>query len=342
MLPFSGHLVDTIIAMDNEDVHFIRKYLRGPKKKRSIALNISNCDLPLGSKAFPHDLVITHTASQTSFNIHKSIINRSILKSNRRQSPSDRLTIFIRSSTLPADTIRHYVDYLHFKALPNDCALLVTVAWISKAVFGEEDAFIFEALQDQITALADTKACELLISTWMNFQLDESSLIVSFLVARVQNCQPNFKAAFDLSMTSSTSSDMVKRMPRMSALLMLVCGASQTPQLPQAIEVDTDNFEPIELNSTSEFLRIYSTNFVIELSPSVSIGVCGWLLYIHWPWFKSLVDSGLEESKTRIITLPQDSFTNRTLPIVINALHRWKLGHWLPRSPQRKGARFHP
>lgn len=45
--------------------------------------------------------------------------------------------------------------------------------------------------------------------------------------------------------------------------------------------------------------------------------VCGWKLYSKWNWFKALVDSGMEESKSRIVTLPSSWSLGALYAVVI-------------------------
>ena len=108
----------------------------------------------------------------------------------------------------------------------------------------------------------------------------------------------------------------------MTSLLTLVCGPSRdvtvTSKLPSC-----ENFLLLELSSESLFLSLYSINFVFRIG-SISVSTCGWLLYVHWPWFKRLVKSGLQESRTRIVTLPQDAFTGVAARTIITVL---QFGH---------------
>ena len=141
------------------------------------------------------------------------------------------------------------------------------------------------------------------------FELDKSSLIVATMLPKVQQNRLAFKLAFDAEVTKHAS-NLHDILPRMTFLLMMVSGPSLVSSLPEIEIVPRDRFEPIiNLHDPSDFLALYSTNFAIVHPSYGTIGVCGWLLYIHWPWFKRLIDSGLQESKSRIITLPQDSFT---------------------------------
>ena len=46
-----------------------------------------------------------------------------------------------------------------------------------------------------------------------------------------------------------------------------------------------------------------STDFVLSIGTS-RLFVKGWILYCNWPWFKRLVDAGMEEAKSQCISLP--------------------------------------
>ena len=321
ILPLYCPHTDSLIAVNDCEVHIFRNFLKKNDEGSTTAFEVQRSDLLFGSKALKRDLKFTHKASKTTFKLHSSIINLTMWKSDLTKSPSDRLATFIRSSTLPIDNITRFIEYLYFKPLPSDSKLLIDLAWISKAVFGDDDAFILRALQDRMSTLPCSEVRDLLISTWLKREFEDSSLIIAILIAGVQISPSDFKVAFDHFIISSNPSDLVTILPRMSVLLLEVIGPPLVPLLPAITNLSCSEFHPALLTSTaSDFLNIYPTNFVIRLASSISIGVCGWLLYAHWPWFKSLVASGLQESKSRIITLSEDSLTERTLIAVICAL----------------------
>ena len=330
ILPVYCPAIDSLIAVHRGSLHIFEGFLgMEDEPLHTATFDFPNTDGLSAFHRLPTDFEILHTASNTSISVHQSILDQSGMINVEVESSSNQLSTFIRSSALPIDVILHYIDYRYFKPLPNDCSLLIAFTWISKTVFGLEDPIVLKALQDQISALSNSELCELLISTWMNktgtLEFEDSSPIIAILVARVQKCSSAFKVAFDLLMTSPNTFNLAKLVSRMSSLLMMVSGAPQSLTLPAITKPASFFFYPISaLKSKSDFFKIYSTNYIITIRSRRSFDVCGWLLYVHWPWFKSLIDSGLEESKTRIITLPQDSFTPRAMEAALIML---QLGH---------------
>ena len=180
-------------------------------------------------------------------------------------------------------------------------------------MFGEEDYFILKTLQRQINDDPDAVVFDLMVSSWVTslegFDSSERSPIIAILLPRVQKNRTGFRAVIDAEIAKCLHQHLTQNVPRLTLLLALVCGPSQdatmkeTSNLPSCV-----SFLLRELRSEPLFLSLYSTNFVFRIGRS-SFPSCGWLLYLHWPWFRRLIDSGLQESQTRIITLPQDSFT---------------------------------
>ena len=311
--PLYCPLSDSLITIAGKKLHIFKNFL-GVKKERLIKeFKFSIAESLSGPNGLLTDLEICHEASQTSFGVHRSLIDRSMF-ALEGETPSDRLATFIRSSTLSIEIIHHFIEYLYFAPPPRDPTLLIAFCWMYKAAFGRENFSTLKLLRKRIDAMYSSEVSELLISTWMNqftdYFMEESSLIVALLVAGARRDQSNFQMIFNDEMLSMSSSDDRKRhIHRLSALLPLVYRPYHVLQLPKTPKPLCYQFHPVALASISDFLSCYSTNFATELTSYDTIGVCGWLLYAHWPWFKRLVESGLQESKTRIVTLPSDSLT---------------------------------
>ena len=315
VLPAYCPLSDMLFAVKEGKLCIFVEFSGRNQPKGHFSIEFEDASILLDPCGLKPDLEFTHKASNTTFGILRSVIERQM------QGPSsmaaERLALFVTSSKHPVATISRFIEHLYFKPLDDvDLQQLITLAWISKQVYGQEDPIIIKALQRRIECESNTAVFDLLTWSWMNltepFELDGASPIVKTLLQRVQLDQ------------CRRTHDAVKKMPsgstssRLTSLLALVALYSPVVTLPvhQAI----DRFSPNEVTSTPHFLSLYSTNFVIELPAVGSFGVCGWLLYVHWPWFKGLVDSGLQESKTRIITLPSNSFTGLALKAVIAML----------------------
>ena len=302
---------DSLFAVSSEEVCFYRNFFG--RKETLPAIELDDASNLLDPSGLIHDLEITHNASKSTFKLFRSVIDRH-MQPPLSSSPSSLLQNLIPTSTLPISTIRRFLEYIYFKPLDEtDSSKLIALAWMYKKVYGKEDPIILKALQDQIYRETDSAVHNLLISAWMDtsgpFELDEASLVVAMMLPKVQQNRLAFKLAFDAEVTKHAS-NLHLILSRMTFLLIMVFGPSLDSALPEIENVPRDRFEPIiNLNDTPDFLALYSTNFAIVHPSYGTIGVCGWLLYIHWPWFKRLIDSGLQESKSRIITLPQDSFT---------------------------------
>lgn len=64
---------------------------------------------------------------------------------------------------------------------------------------------------------------------------------------------------------------------------------------------------PIWTSAESGPLHLTSNpaNFLFQIQDTSGfLMVCGWKLYCAWPWFRDLVDIGLEESNSRLVTFP--------------------------------------
>ena len=311
-LPAYCPLEDSLFAIVGGNLRILKDFCKGKRPSSASVIKFEDASILLAPSGLKSDLEITHEASNTTFRLLRSVIDRDVhTKSN---SVTERLEIFVRTSTLPVATITRFIEHLYFKPLKKvDCQQLITFAGIYKLVFRKEDPIILKALQDQIAHESESEIHELLISCWMNhfgpFDLDESSLIVASMLPRVQQNRSGFKLAID-AFISQQASTLHLILSRMTSLLSLVVGPSVNATLPDIETISHNRFDPCNLTlTTDEFLDLYPTNFVIELPSFNAFRVCGWLLYIHWPWFKRLIDSGLRESKTRTITLPANSLT---------------------------------
>ena len=321
-LPVYCPLSDSLFNVKKGSLHRFRNFFA--RKEDSVPFAIEfNVTTLLNPSGLKHDLEITHDASNTTFRLFRSVIDRNLC--GQTIIASSRLALFVTSSKLPVATITRFIEHLYFKPLTGtDLQQLIALAWTSKEVFGQEDPIIIKALQDSIKTEPDAAVFDLLISSWTNvfgpFQLDETSLIVATMLPKAQQKRHDFKLAIEASMISQASNlDAV--LSRMMSLFMLVAGPPLVARFHHAKSLDASLLAPTIVGSdASFFLSRCSTNFVIQLGLSISIGVCGWLLYVHWPWFKRLVDSSIQESKTRIITLPSNSFEASALSSVLTML----------------------
>lgn len=343
VLPVYCPLSDTLIATRLGKLSLYQSFagneLPNPKIIPSYHLSLKSVDVPNASSlldkpiaAFKADLIIHHESSNTTFHLYRSILERSTLSQMDESSATHRFAEFIRTSTLSATAIHAFLEYRYFKPLQVESSLLVTFAGISKEVFDEDDSLVLTTLQRQIKAESDADVSRLLIKTWLNtfgdFNLDESSLIIAILLERVQKCPSTFKSTFDLLLASDYATNLLKLLPRITSLSMLITGSSKALVLPE-ITTSTSNLSPVAPASIEAFLSLNSTNIILQIPTSTcySLGLSGWLLYLHWPWFKHLIDSGLQESKTRIITLTADSITRDGLATVLRVM----LGRISPR-----------
>ena len=315
---------DSLFAVSSGKVGFYRNFLG---RKDSVSIEFDNASNLLEPSGLKPDLVLTHNASKTTLKLFRSLIDRRMMPPT--PSPSSILQNLIPTSTLPISIIQRFLEYIYFKPLGGaDSSQLVALAWMYKKVYGKEDPIILKALQAQLDHETDSVAHNLLISAWMDtsgpFELDETSLVVAMILQKVQKNRSLFKPAFDAAMAKQAA-NLHTILSRMTSLLILVSGPSLDSTLPESEPIDASHFKLYDVTaSTSWNLELYSTNFVIVNPSHKTISVCGWLLYIHWPWFKRLVDSGLQESKTRIITLPEESITPRGLTCLLDTL---QLGH---------------
>ena len=323
ILPVYCSLSDSLYVVKYGDIRICKGFLGKKEVKRpSTTFELSDVSKLLDPSGLQHDLEITHKASNTTFKLLRSVIERKMYV--KSTEASQRLALFIIPSKLPVSIITRFIEHLYFKPLVDvDSQQLITLAWISKEVFGREDPTIISALKDRVDSQSDPVIYDLLISSWVNmfghFELDETSLIVATLLPRVQLNRPGFKTAFDAAMSKQANLHLI--LSRMTSLLSLVAGPSLASKIPEPEMRSRYLFDPCEVGSvTSQYLNTYTTNYVLSIPSFASVGVCGWLLYVHWPWFKRLVDSGLQESKSRIITLPRDSFTAQAAHTVVSIL----------------------
>ena len=318
-LPVYSERSDSLFIIHDGDFCVLPNFLGRKEPTRPTTIEFGDATILLGC-GLTSDLEFTHEESNTTFKLFQSVIDRE-MRDNLNPA-SERLDRFVTSSKLPVALITRFIEHLYFKPLGGlGPQLLIALAWISNEVFGEEDPIIIKALQDRIENESNAIVHNLLISSWTNrfgyFEIDETSLIFATLLPRVQQDRPGFKLAFDTSIAKQASS-LHYTISRMTSLLILVSGPSLTVTIPEIKLVLRERFSP-SLANTSGLLSLYSTNFVIQLG-SYAIGACGWLLYIHWPWFKRLIDSGLQETKTRIVTLPSNSFTRLAAYAIIYML----------------------
>lgn len=280
------------------------------------ALLLLASDSPLKS-----DLQIHHKASGKTFHLHKSILDQALVAHNDEQvSASDLLTQFISSSTLLAPVISNFLEYRYFRRLERDSTQLLLMAWMSKAVFGCDDGNLLAALQVQLSEETDSFAGNLLMSAWLNeigpLDLDAESLIVTILLDRLRSCRHVLQSSVEACAHKASSKDLMSLISRTTALILLQV---KEVRLPKVVLVARSSFTARPVST--DFSNLCSTNFVFQLcdEKSSTIGACGWLLYVRWPWFKSLIDSGLDEAKTRVVTLPADSLTSQALISIISA-----------------------
>ena len=324
ILPVYCPLADSLFAVREGVISYFRNVLGRKEVQFPSSIAFSDVSNLLAPSGLTPDLEITHDASKTTFRLFRSIIDCNMYGKSTSTS-SERLAHFVRSSKLPIATITLLIERLYFKSLKTvDSQQLITLAWILKEVFGKEDPIVIKALQDRIKIQSDKVVFDLLISAWANFlgpfELDETSLIIATMLPRVQNNRLDFKLAIDAAIAKHAS-NLQQVLSRMTSLLLLVAGPPLVAEFPRIPLFDLQPLSPIMVNSNSyHFLSVCSTNFVIQLPGNYAVGVCGWLLYAHWPWFKGLIDSGLQESKTRIIILPHQSFEASALKAVVTML----------------------
>lgn len=328
ILPVYCPISDSLFAYRHGMVFVFREVQGVKESKPSLTFKFEDCSLLLApSTGLKSDLKIIHKASNSTLNLHRSVIDRKMyLEGPSPFSISERLAAFVSASTLPINVINQFIDHLYFKRplYIKSTSILVTLALISKDLYGEEDPLLLEALQVQVNGDTDSSVCECLLLTWMSqlglpFKVDETSLIVATLLPRVQQNRNGFKSAFDIFLTKS-SQNTLPLISRMTLLLALVYGPIQDVILPDIQNPECYRFAVSAPPSDNQFLSSYSTNFIFKIPNCESIGACGWLLYVQWPWFKGLVDSGLVESKTRLVSLPANSFTWNALLAVLSVL----------------------
>ena len=327
-LPVYCPISDSLFAIREGVLYNFRHYFGRMEGHIPSTIDLSDVTNLLDPSGLTPDLEITHEASNTTFRLFRSIIDRN-MQGKSITAASEQLAQFVRSSTLPVAIITLLIERLYFRpATTFDSQQLITLAWILKEVFGNDNPIITRALQRRIKVESAEIVCDLLISSWTNlfgpFELDETSLIVATMLPRVQQNQSGFELALDAFMAKQSSIPH-HMLARIASLRVLVTGPPLEAKFPKVKLLNRQPLSPIMVRlDPSHFVSLCSTNFAITLSPSTTIGVCGWLLYVHWPWFKRLIDSGLQESKTRIINLQSLLYDASALKAVITML---QFGH---------------
>lgn len=284
------------------------------------------------------DAKITHKSSQTDFYLHRTILNRCISHTAADLIDDDaftRIVSFIPDCPLPLTSIRYFLKHRYFSSDPIrhlSLEVLLHMCWLNWTILRFDDVSLIEALHSCLDNTEDAEICELLVHLWLvepSSQYPTSTntreSILASLTSRAAQDTELFKKILDkqaLQLIASNPSSSTRLIPLMTSSMVHVLTYAPDSYLPgEQVDplLDTAPFLPCfyehhDLPTATDFA------FICSDSPDMMLRACGWLLHARWPWFKRLVESGLEESKTRIVTLPKASFTRKALQAIVAIL----------------------
>ena len=278
------------------------------------------------------DLTITHKATNTTWNLHSQAFCRS---DNAEHNTA--LITALENSEFTTEGFRDFLGFF-YKLKPDLQHCSTACHW--EAVL-EQAGYQSPTLLRLISRFFSNDEClEILLLAWFAPFLPESSRLpyklsadsplfpILFRRAFADSHSPSFKSKLDTfleklehkegfipAITSFLSpslvSDTEESVLTSTAYRILKHG------VPITLPVFTSSKREMDLH-----LSLHPGNYVFKIanvSDFAYMMVCGWKLYSKWNWFKALVDSGMEESKTRMITLPSP-WTQAALQVVVVAM----------------------
>ena len=245
-----------------------------------------------------HDFQLESKNSKQIWNIHTDL-----LAVRLPTASIPKLSTIIQK--FPDNSITAFVDFLYFKPL------VVGTDWISSMTELCHVIFLCEAL--------DVKCSEALV-------LFES--LVEAHLSPVETADILFQYWFDPEIEWSASSAVINVLARKAAKIENARLLEQTGLYPltscrRAMELafkltsigswklqDVHDSSNIALPDPSSRILIdpklalqFKTDYIFGANHHWTIAK-GWILFPRWSWFKRLIDSGMEESKTRVVSMP--------------------------------------
>ena len=256
-----------------------------------------------------HDLTLEHALSGQTWKIHKDI-----LLLHFEDHVLAKLPTLIRSTNIPASSISAFIDFIYLKPL-------AVGDWLTSVVELSHIIFLCEALGDELSPdayvcadvhalfkaqidahMSPAEAADMLLDFWLDSSIDwtiDSSVIRLLINKVVVLSEPE---RYDLLQSC--------KRPASDASRALVLGMELATTKPSPEPIQGCNALNRDLPSPTSRILIdpkralqHQTDFIFGASHHWTIAK-GWVLYPRWSWFKKLINSGMEESKTRVVSMP--------------------------------------
>lgn len=278
-----------------------------PKKRSTIQSINPSLDLASLPPSWVQDLTLRHKLSNETWSIHKDVFASHI----ERPTDAEKDAELIASFPLPARVISAFVDYLYFRPYeqpqdPKECYLetsllifLCDALGIPNHFFAHHANQLFE--NDLLTI---DHICELLCIMWFNedYAWTSESVPIKMLATHVKAkaSEEMFLASLEKYLAAAESAPSPLRIAKLSYMIPSV----DASWVPKTAAVRPHRHAPLDWVISENVPDLEcSTDFILSIRTS-RLFVKGWILYCNWPWFKRLVDAGMEEAKSRCISLP--------------------------------------
>ena len=251
-----------------------------------------------------HDLILENKYSGLSWNVHKDVL---ALHMPNTPDFVAKLHHVIGSTRIPDGSISAFVDFLYLKPLIAGSEWIKFFAELCHIIFLCEALDIkcsnaSSLLETQIEAhLAPTEAADMLFEFWFDPDIEwsTSSSVINLLARK----SSTIEISELLAQLKSCEKPLTSGVRAMELAFKLTSIKSwKLDGLSDSLNVTVPVPSARVLIDPKRSLQ-YKTDFAFGADHHWTT-VKGWILYPQWLWFKNLIDSGLEESKTRLVSMP--------------------------------------
>ena len=273
-------------------------------KKSSFSTPKFSLDLsPLRSTLPFHDFKLENKPSGQSWNVHTDVLS---LHMTTTPESIAKLRTLISSTKIPPSSISTFIDLLYLK-LPTEGAIwiqfiseLCHLIFLCEAVDVDHNQ-IAHLLKTQIsTHMSPNEAADMLFGLWFdpNIAWSSSSTAINLLAAESSKLETS--KLLDQLKSCERPLNGVRAME--IAFKLTSMGSWQLPTLKDPMSITMPDLTSRILVDPKRFLQS-KTDFAFGFDQRWTIAK-GWVLYPRWSWFKRLIDSGMEESKTHLVSMP--------------------------------------
>ena len=271
-----------------------------------------------------HDLQLDNKHSNQSWKVHKDIL--AIRLPNTPENMA-KLRALISTTKIPPSSIYAFVDFLYFKPLAVGADWIKFVSELCHIVFLCEALDIecpeaISLLETQIEAhLAPIEAADMLFEFWFDPDIEwKTSSTVINLLAKKSSTIETPQLLEQLKSCEKPPNDIVRAMELAFKLTSMSSWKLEEVTFDDPLKALSIPSSRILINPKRALSC--ETDFAFASNNHWTIAK-GWVLYPRWSWFKRLIDSGLEESKARIITMPAWVTVNIMHTIIKTVYHQY-------------------